>query len=385
MRTKLTLGALAIVASAMVALPVVLGSSGRARNGFAQGASIVRAGRLGPKTRLQEIARELVAGGSPGALVVVMTPSGIHRAAAGFANLEAKARLRPSDRFRIASVTKTFVATVILQLAAERRLTLDDPVDRWLPGAVPGGASITIRELLNHTSGLFDYDEDQAWVNARISDPGREWTPRKLIAIATSHPPLFPPGQGWSYSNTNYVLLGLVIEAATHKRLAEELQIRIFRPLRLRSTSYPTGNAIRGRFAHGYLVGRPPLPFPAGTLIDVSTLLSPSAWGAGQIVSNGDDLTRFLAALMKGRLLPAAQLKAMTTEVAPHHYGLGLRIAPTRCGEAFGHDGDVPGYRNILWATVNGRRVVSIMVNVDETRVSWNTLQAAAKAALCSG
>src|SRR5215218_8940156 len=277
MKASPKIGALATVAAILVLL-ILLGTSGRLSTGYAHDTPGQRTAEL------QQIVRGLVADGAPGALVVVRTPTGIRRAASGFASLKPTARLRPTDRFRIASVTKTFVATLALQLVAQQGLSLDDTVERWLPGTAPNGGSITIRELLNHTSGLFDYDDDQAWVSARISDPGREWSPRELIAIATSHPPLFPPGEGWSYSNTNYVLVGLVIEAATHKSLADNLQVRVFKPLGLRSTSYPSGTTIGDRFAHGYLVSRPPLRFPAGTLIDVSTLVSPSGWGAGQIV-----------------------------------------------------------------------------------------------------
>jgi D-alanyl-D-alanine carboxypeptidase len=335
--------------------------------------------------KLQRIVRGLVAAGAPGALAVVRAPDGTRRAAAGLAMLSPKVRLRVTDRYRIASVTKPFVATVVLQLAAEGRIALADPVERWLPGLVPGGEAITLRQLLNHTSGLFDYDGDTAWISARIADPGREWLPRELIAVATSHQPLFAPGASWSYSNTNYVLLGLVVEAATGRDLGLELRERIVDRLGLASTSYPTGTAIEGRAAHGYVGNGAGLPIPAGTLIDVTSLLSPSAWGAGQLVSTADDLTRFFAALLKGRLLPAASLKAMKTLVPTSGYGLGVRSAATLCGRAYGHDGDAPGYRNVVWALGNGRRVAAIMVNVDTTHVPWPRLEAAAKTALCSG
>lgn len=364
----------AVVVAGCLALVVVPAGSGSPQHG-----SIERA------PDLQQVVERLVAGGAPGALAIVRTPTGVHRAAAGFASLNPKVPLRPTDRFRIASVTKTFVAALVLRLQAEHRLGLEDSVERWLPHTVPHGTAITVRELLNHTSGLFDYDDDSTWVNARISKPGRQWSPRELISIANSHRPLFEPGTNWSYSNTNYVLLGLVVEAATKTSLAEALQSRLFRPLSLSSTSYPPGTAIEGRYAHGYFVSRPPLPYRAGTLIDISTILSPSGWGAGQMLSNADDLTRFFAALLGGRVLPAAQLKAMKNEVLPHRYGLGLRITNTSCGKAFGHNGDFPGYRNTVWATADGRRVISVMVNIDETGVPWNTLESAAKSALCSG
>jgi D-alanyl-D-alanine carboxypeptidase len=334
---------------------------------------------------LQRLVGRLVASGAPGAVAVVRTPTGTRRAAAGLARLRPRVRMQANDRFRVASVTKTFVATVVLQLAAQGRLRLDDSVERWLPGLIPRGGATTLRQLLGHTSGLFDYDDDRAWVRKRIANPRREWSPRELVAIATSHPPLFAPGKKWSYSNTNYVVLGLVVEAATGRTLRRELEERIFKRLGLGATSYPAGTAIPGRFAHGYIGSGSSVPLPPGKLLDVSTRLTPSAWGAGQIVSNGDDLTRFLSALLRGRLLPAGRLAAMKADVMGADYGLGLRIAFTPCGTAYGHDGDIPGYRTIAWATSNGRRAASVMVNVDTTHVSWDELDSLARTALCSG
>jgi D-alanyl-D-alanine carboxypeptidase len=334
---------------------------------------------------VQRIVGQLVAAGAPGAVAVVRTPTGTRRAAAGFARLRPRARMRATDRFRVASITKPFVATVVLQLAAQGRLRLDDPVERWRPGLIPGGKTTTLRQLLGHTSGLFDYDDDRAWVRKRIANPDREWSPRELVAIATSHAPLFAPGTKWSYSNTNYVVLGLVVEAATARTLGRELQERIFSRLRLSATSYPSGTTIPGRHAHGYIGSGSHVPLPPGTLRDVSSLLSPSAWGAGQIVSNAEDLTRFFATLLRGRLLPPRQLAAMKADVMDAGYGLGLRIARTPCGTAYGHDGDLPGYRTVVWTTANGRRAACVMVNVDTTHVSGGELDSAARTALCSG
>jgi D-alanyl-D-alanine carboxypeptidase len=331
---------------------------------------------------LQALARGLVKAGAPGALVYVRTPTGVRSAAAGFANLDPRVAMQASARYRVASVTKTFISTVVLQLEAEGKLHIDDPLDRWLPGLVPNGTSITLRELLNHTSGLFDYTQDQAFGAAILAAPGRQWEPRELVAVALSHPPLFTPGTNWSYSNTNYILLGLVIEVVTGKKLAEELQARIFVPLALGATSFPTGISIDGSFAHGYVSLA-----PGASLIDATPILSPSyAWSAGGIVSNAADLGKFFSALFKGRLLPAAQLREMKT-VSPlvGDWGLGLRLTATKCGTAFGHDGDFPGYRNTVWATPNGRRVAVVMINIDDSRVPWSRLRAAAGTALCSG
>jgi D-alanyl-D-alanine carboxypeptidase len=293
--------------------------------------------------------------------------------------------MQATDRFRIASITKPFVATVALQLAAERRLRLDDSVERWLPGLIPNGQAITLRQLLGHTSGLFDYGQDTAWVRARIASPSREWSARELLRIAVSHPPLFAPGARWAYSNTNYVVLGLVVEVVSGRTLEQELQSRIFRRLGLHATSYPHGTQVSGRFAHGYVGASPQVPIPRGNLLDVTTVLSPSAWGAGQMASNVDDLTRFFSALLGGRLLPPSRLTAMKADPKGAEYGLGLMIAYTACGTAFGHRGDVPGYRSEAWATANGRRAAAVMVNIDTTRVPWPKLDSAAETALCRG
>src|SRR5262249_19201622 len=151
--------------------------------------------------------------------------------------------------------TKTFVAAIVLQLVGEGRLSIADTVERWLPGVVPGGERITLRQLLNHTSGLFDYAEDNTF-GRQLAHPKKVWSPRQLIRIATAHPPLFAPGARWSYSNTGYILLGLIVEQATGNPLGSELRRRIFAPLRLRSTSFDTKPQIAGQHAHGYTKGK---------------------------------------------------------------------------------------------------------------------------------
>jgi len=164
----------------------------------------------------------------------------------------------------------------VLQLVAEGKVRLDDSVERWLPGLVPNGAAITIQDLLDHTSGLFNYTDDSDFDQAVVADPARTWSPRELVAFATAHPPLFPPGTGWFYSNTNYVLLGLVVEAASGTTLEQQLRERIFQPRALEATSFPSGTLIDGEYAHGY-VGPATLPVPPGTLLDVGETRSRAA------------------------------------------------------------------------------------------------------------
>jgi D-alanyl-D-alanine carboxypeptidase len=334
---------------------------------------------------LARAVRTLVRDGAPGALVVLRTPTGVRRVASGLASREPRVALRATDRFRVASVTKPFVATLVLQLVGEGKLHLGDSLESRLPGLVPNGDRITIRQLLNHTSGLFDYQGDEAFVNAVIADPAREWSPRELVSIATAHAPMFPPGTGWSYSNTNYVLLGLVVEAVTGKTIGEQLREQIFHPLGLAATSFPSGTEIEGEHARGY-IGFATLPsLSSGTLMDVTSVVSPSiGWAAGGIVSNGDDLTKFFSALLGGRLLRPDLLAAMRTVAPGSSYGLGLLKVQTPCGRAFGHLGDGPGYRTVAYASPNGRRVVVVMVNVDATYLSWFELERTAETAFCS-
>lgn len=337
------------------------------------------------KPQVKGAVRSLVRAGVPGSLAVVRTPAGVCHLAFGLGNRRPKTAMRATDRFRIGSLTKTFVATVVLQLVGEGRLSLDDSVERWLPGLVPNGDRITVRELLNHTSGLFDFTDDKTWVSTVIANPARDWPPRDLVAVATAHPPMFAPGTAWWYSNTNYILAGLVVEQVTGTTLEQQLRKRIFEPFGLEATSLPAAPEIEGAHAHGY-VGFATVPsLKAGTYLDATSLASPSiAWAAGGIVSNADDVTRFFSALLKGRLLRPDLLSEMRTVVPRSNYGLGLLRVETRCGSAFGHLGDAPGYRNVVLASSDGRRVAEVMVNVDPSFVSTSRLESGVETVFCA-
>jgi D-alanyl-D-alanine carboxypeptidase len=295
------------------------------------------------------------------------------RLVSGNENVATRRPLRPRDRFRVGSVTKTFVATVVLQLAGEGRLALDDPIERWLPGLVPGGANITIRQLLNHTSGLGDYADD-AFVRRVLDDRGRVWAPGELVAIGTSHAPLFAPGAGLAYSSTGYIALGLIVEAASGHPLATELRRRIFAPLHLRATSLDAKPRIAGRHAHGYTRyhgGRRPL--------DISDIGQSFAWAAGAVVSNTHDLAHFYRALLRGRLLRADLLAAMRTTVpaAGQQWGLGLIETPHRCGASWGHGGETLGYETNADSSPDGTHQAVVAINADQSVLGTRRAQMA--------
>jgi D-alanyl-D-alanine carboxypeptidase len=314
------------------------------------------------EARLRRALDGFVGAGVPGAIVLVRDGDQIVRLASGYRNLAAKTPLRPTDRFRVGSVTKSFVATVVLQLVGEGRLALDDTVERWLPGLVPNGDHITVRELLNHTSGLFDYTADPRFIGRALRDRAAIWSPRRVLRLATSHAPGFAPGARWAYSNTGYIVLGLIVEAATGHQIGTELRRRIFEPLRLRATSFDSTPRIAGAYAHGYFA-------LTGPRQDASAFSPSGAWAAGAIVSSADDLARFYRALLGGRLLRPALLSAMQTTVPvpadPHGGGSGLGLFETGspCGRIWGHDGTFFGYQTLAWSSPDAQRQVVAMVN----------------------
>jgi len=336
--------------------------------GSAQPGRTVAAGspRIDPG-ELRRLLDQIVAAGAPGAAARVRDEHGVTQAASGVADLRSGRPMRPGLHYRVGSLTKPFVATVMLQLVAEGKLSLSDTVERWLPGILPYGDQVTVRQLLSHTGGVPDYTLEP--IVRLYTDPQarfRAWTPRELVALVAEQPPDFPPGTAWSYSNTGYILAGLIVQAATGHKLGQELTRRIFRPLGLRDTVFPVNRPTIPRpYTRGYSID--PFGQPDGPLLDF-TVFNPSlAWAAGALVSNLGDLERFFRALLGGRLLPPRLLAAMTTPVPTGQpgfgYGLGLIVIETPAGRLLGHDGAIPGFLNIVLSTEDGRRQVGVMMN----------------------
>ena len=304
-------------------------------------------------TAIQDAINTLKQAGAPGVLVLVRNGSTTTVTTAGVADPEANGAVVAADRFRIGSVTKTFVATVVLQLVAEGRLSLSDPVEKRLPGLVPNGRNITIRELLQHTSGLYDYTDDpRSFAPYLTGNLAYAWQPKQLVKIAVSHKPLFKPGARWSYSNTNYLLLGLILQAVTKDSIAGELTRRILKPLGLKSTTFVAGNKLPAPAAHGYYHG-----------VDMALLSGSLYWAAGAIVSTGGDVSKFLSGLFGGKLLRPQQLAAMekSVSIGTNGYGLGLIKVPLSCGVAWGHNGIVPGYSSWALSSRDGKRQVVVL------------------------
>ncbi|MFF8805080.1 serine hydrolase domain-containing protein [Streptomyces omiyaensis] len=285
------------------------------------------------------------------------------------------------DRYRVGSITKTFAATVLLQLQAEGRIDLDDPVEKWLPGLVRGnghdGRKITVRQLLNHTSGVYSYTEDPAF-QEKVFGPGflehryDTWKPRELVAVATGHAPDFAPGTSWKYSNTNFVLAGLVIEKVTGRPYGKAVENRIVKPLKLRATSVPgTRTTVPQPSSRAYSTLVP----DAGAPVHDVTELNPSlAHAAGEMISDSADLQTFYRALLTGRLLPKAEMRELTATVpvSPQYpdfrYGLGISWQKLSCGtEVWGHGGGIHGSVSEAYTTRDGRHSLAANINADWT------------------
>ncbi|WP_104431286.1 serine hydrolase domain-containing protein [Kineococcus xinjiangensis] len=307
---------------------------------------------------LQESLDRLAATGAQGVIARITRDGQVLELRAGTARHDGAEPVPHEARFRIGSITKVFVATVVLQLAAEGRLSLDEPVSRHLPGLLPDGDRITARMLLQHTSGLVSYT-DHVPIDPPALSSVEEFerlrhlhhAPEDLVALATSRPLEFEPGTRFEYSNTGYVVLGMLVEAVTGKPYGRVLEERVIAPLGLRATSVPGGReSLPSPHAHGY-------ERIAGQVVDVTELDPSIAWAAGEVVSTTADLDRFLAALLGGELLPAEQLRQMrrSTPVSPA-YGLGLQRDTLGCGAVVeGHSGSIPGFASLALSAPHTR------------------------------
>ena len=324
----------------------------------------------------------------PAALAAVRgTDGSVRNYRAGVAEI-GDTRKPPMDgQVRIGSITKTFVAVVVLQLVAEGKIGLDSPADTYLPGLLRGdgidGRQTTVRQLLQHTSGLPDYSEHLSEDISGVLDA--YVAPRELIDVALAQPAAFAPGTRHGYSNTNYIVAGLLVQKVTRRTLGQEIATRVADRIGLRDTYLPAEGelTIRGAHPHGYFIDEAGEPLLDATDLDPST-----AWAAGAVVSTPGDLNRFLTALLGGRLLPAAQLAQMRTTVpadGDSRYGLGLTSRPLTCGGVYwGHGGTIPGFQTRAAATDDGRAVSIAVTAIAPTQAASTHITAAADAALCA-
>ncbi|WP_276313958.1 serine hydrolase domain-containing protein [Nocardia huaxiensis] len=350
-------------------------------------------------TTLTRTMDEAVRAGFPGIQVVIDGPKGHRTLSAGVGDLGTGAPIPEHSQVRIGSNTKTFVATVLMQLVAEGKVQLDAPVETYLPGVITGngndGNRITVRQLLQHTSGLPEYliVGDPGYApdpNSPRVEPGSEqarlvhYTPAELVRSALTLPPQFEPGAKSVYTNTNYILLGMLIERVTGRAYIDEIQTRILTPLGLRDTYSPGSRetGIRGPHPRGYHE-------IDGKRVDYTEMDVSWADAAGDMIATPADLNTFFKALLDGKLVPAAQLAEMKKTVPfdrmpGDDYGLALIRHTTSCGtEVWGHGGSIMGFGTRNSVAPDGTAVVVTVNQLQGTEESSTIVQQVLDAALC--
>jgi D-alanyl-D-alanine carboxypeptidase len=306
--------------------------------------------------------------GVPGPFAEVRDGRHVWRGASGVADIVTGRPVHPWFQHRVGNVAKTFVAATVLQLVGERKVALDAPIGRYLPDVVPGplGQQVTVRMVLGETSGIGNYSDGFFRVPDDLEAMrNRHFTPRELVAIGLAKRPTNAPGAAWAYSNTNYVIAGMLIEKVTGRRYGAEVERRILRPLGLSGTYFPgSERGIRGPHANAYV------PWPDDTLRDFTDYDMSWAWAAGEMISTPQDLNRFYQALLTGRVLRNDLLAEMLTTAPPasevEGHGLGIYWVRTACGgRMWGQDGSVVGHLTLTLHSPDAKRQVTLAENLN--------------------
>ncbi len=308
-------------------------------------------------------------GGPPGAIATIYRDGKLTVLRSGRSNVNAPTPPRPAEHMRIASVAKAFSGAAALHLVATGKLGLDQTIAQLLSGMPAAWGDVTVRQMLDHTSGLPDYSESKGFHEQLTDDPGGFVSTKTIIDWVRAKPLEFAPGSDYRYSNTDNIVVGLIVEAVSGRTYARELEDDVFIPAQLRQTSLPKTVGLRSPFIHGYVLGA------GGKPEDVSTLINPSgAWASGGIVSTPRDLNKFIRAYLGLKFFSAAEQRQQMQfvpggESSPpgpgaNSAGLALFRYRTKCGTVYGHTGNFPGYTQWAAANADGSRGVTMSLNI---------------------
>jgi D-alanyl-D-alanine carboxypeptidase len=324
-----------------------------------------------PADAVQRGLERLVAapGGPPGAIATLHRDGHTTVLRAGRADVRRPGKPRARDHMRIASVAKAFSGAVTLHLVQQGKLGLDDTIGQWLPSLPAAWASVTVRQLLNHTSGVPDYTQSRAFARHVQTKPGAYVSPIRVIDWVRKDKLVFAPGSKYEYSNTDNIVVGLIVERVTGQSYGDLLSTLVFGPAGLTQTTFPTRRiALPRPYIHGYVVE------PGQAPQDVTTFLSPSgAWASGAIVSTPADLAAFIRAYLGRKFFGAVeqqeQLRFVRGSSSPpgpgaNSAGLAIFRYRSRCGTVYGHTGNFPGYVQWAAATADGTRSVTTSLNI---------------------
>ena len=317
------------------------------------------------------------ANGFPGATMAVVLPDGTEfSAAAGLADIEKNIAMRPGNRMLAGSIGKTFFATIFLRMISAGQMHLDDKISMYLKDEpwfhrLPNAGDITIRMLMNHTSGIPEYAELPTFSKDLAANPDKDWPPAELLSYIFDMPAPFPAGQGWSYADANYLVLGIAAEKILHHRLYDDIDRTILKPLKLENTLPSTARVLPGLIT-GYSMPSSPFPVSGPMLRDGKLLFNPKfEWTGGGFLSNSWDLARWAFSLYSGKVLTAAELRQMEVGVPAKtgkndEYGLGVQIRHTDFGVTYGHGGWFPGYLSEMEYFPAYHVAIAMQINTDD-------------------
>jgi D-alanyl-D-alanine carboxypeptidase len=312
----------------------------------------------------------------PGASVgFILADGSFASASTGLADLENQRPLRPTDRMLAGSIGKTYFAAVVMQLVQEGKLNLDDKIDKWFGrepwfARLPNGKEISLRMLMNHSSGLAEYYELKGFIETLRTKPDMAFKPEVLVECVLDSKPLFAAGQGWSYADTNYILVGMIVERITKKSLYAEVERRILKPLQLTHTR-PSDRRVLPGVITGYSMPNSPFGFEGRVIKDGKFIINPQfEWAGGGYASTAEELARWAKALYEGRAFSPAMLEQMLAALPAKtgrgdKYGLGVQVRQSNWGISYGHGGWFPGYLSEMEYFPEHKVAIAIQVNTD--------------------
>lgn len=369
------LNPLFILSCAVLFLLVTAQSAARAQSAPTSAEGVSRLKR----TLQEQLDAWHVAGHFPGATVGVALADGTtFGLAVGMSDTERKMAMKPTDRLLQGSVGKTYVAAVALQLVQEKKLGLDDKVGQYLGNEpwfsrLPNGRDITVRMLMNHTSGLVRYEFKEQFTKDLTANPDKVWKPEELVAYILDTEAPFAAGKGWDYSDTNYIVLGLIIEHITKSSYYDQVRKRLLKPLKLNDT-VPSDSRVIAGLAQGYAGPNNPFGGTDAMIVNGKFAINPQfEWCGGGMASTSEDLARWAKALYEGKTLNSAtrehMLKGVPAQLGPNaQYGLGVIIRPTPLGISYGHSGFFPGYMTEMMYFPEHHMAIAVQVNTSVFR-----------------
>lgn len=295
----------------------------------------------------------------------------------GYSELESEKALQPTDLMLAGSIGKTFVAAVTMLLAEDGQLDLDDKIEKWLGkeawfSRLPNAKDVTLRMLMNHTSGIPEHVLNKDFLNALREQPDKAWKPEELVAYVFDSKPLFEAGKGWSYADTNYILVGMIFERASGKTVYGEIQRRILVKFKLKET-VPSDSRIIAGLIPGYSQANSPFGFEGRTITDGKFIINPQVeWCGGGFASTAQDLARWAKLLYEGRVIDRLSLQEMLQAVPTHNggdkYGLGVYVHESEWGTSYGHSGWFPGYLSEMEYFPQYKASIAVQFNTDDFR-----------------